>query len=80
MADVDISILGCLRASHARILTAHFPSADSELWLNRNEHTVLGSPTMMFGLPVHTSIAIPAGEVAVFDRSRMTYLRDPSGA
>lgn len=80
MADVDISILGYLKASHTRILGAHYPSADSELWLNRNEHKVLGSPTTMFGLPVHPSIAIPAGEVAVFDRKRLTYLRDPACA
>ena len=77
---MDISILGCLHASYTRILAAHYPSGDSELWLNRNEHAVLGAPTAMFGLPVHTSIAIPAGEVAVFDRKQMTYLRDPSGA
>ncbi len=83
MTDIDFSILGFLKASLSRILTAHYPSADCELWINRNEYTALGSPTSpttLFGLPVHASIAIPAGQVAVFDRSRMIYLRDPACA
>lgn len=80
---MDISILGYLKASHDRILAAHYPSADSELWLNHSEFEALGSPTTpttLFGLPAHPTIALPAGEVAIFDRSRMTYLRDPACA
>jgi len=80
MAQYDLQVVAKLHGSYTRIIAKHYPNANNEIWLNPRDREAIGQPDLhqLFGLPVHVSIGITAGEVAIFDRSRCSYLRDPT--
>jgi len=75
-------LIARLHDSYLRIATRYdLPEQDCEIWINPRDRDLIGTPgphDRLFAMPVHVSIAIPTGEVAIFDRLRMEYRRDPA--